>query len=262
MGFKELLDAGKLAAAVEAATAQVKAAPADMRARVTLFELLCFNGDWDRAEKQLDVIGAQSAQEELAVSAYKDVVSAERARAKVFKDGVQPLFPNEPPAWVHLHLEALRAGSAGKSADAAAALEKSEGARKPLAGAADGAKFASFRDGDDVLSPFLEVFTGGSRYTWLPLEMIESVELPAPVKLRDLLWIPAKIKLRSGPKGDGYVPVLYPGSSAHADEAVRLGRATDWMGDAPVRGAGQRTFYVDGADRGVLELRKVEFAAG
>jgi type VI secretion system protein ImpE len=57
---KELLDAGKLAGAIEAATAEVKANPTDVPRRTTLFELLCFAGDWDRAEKQIDVIGQQS----------------------------------------------------------------------------------------------------------------------------------------------------------------------------------------------------------
>jgi type VI secretion system protein ImpE len=96
---------------------------------------------------------------------------------------------------------------------------------------------------------------------WLPLAGIESLEMPAPTKLRDLIWIPVKIKLRDGPSGDGFVPVLYPGSAEHADEAVRLGRSTDWIGAGPVRGAGHRTFYLDDVDRGVLELRRVEFAA-
>jgi type VI secretion system protein ImpE len=159
-------------------------------------------------------------------------------------------------------VEALAAVRAGKPVDAAKLLEESEAARKPVGGSAGGVKFSAFRDGDDLLAPFLEVLAPGGRYVWLPLEMVQSLELTAPSKLRDLLWAPAKIRLRSGPSGDGYIPVVYPGSWEHADEAIRLGRRTDWVGDGPVRGAGQRVFYLDGNDRGLLELRSVEFSAG
>ena len=51
------LDAGNLSAAVDSALKLVKTNPTDATARTFLFELSCFAGDWDRAEKQLDVIG-------------------------------------------------------------------------------------------------------------------------------------------------------------------------------------------------------------
>ena len=65
---RELFDAGKLREAIDAATAEVKASPTDTRRRTFLFELLCFAGEWDRAEKQIDVIGQQSVQAALAVT--------------------------------------------------------------------------------------------------------------------------------------------------------------------------------------------------
>ena len=52
---KLLLDEGNLTGAVEAALANVKANPTDIPARIFLFELSCFSGDWERAARQLDV---------------------------------------------------------------------------------------------------------------------------------------------------------------------------------------------------------------
>ena len=57
---KGLLDAGNLTAAIEAATREVKAHPADVAARTFLFELLLFAGEWERALKQLDVVEADA----------------------------------------------------------------------------------------------------------------------------------------------------------------------------------------------------------
>ena len=54
---KALFDAGELGRAVEELLREVNANPADTTRRTFLFEWLCFTGDWDRAEKQLDVIG-------------------------------------------------------------------------------------------------------------------------------------------------------------------------------------------------------------
>ncbi len=59
------------------------------------------------------------------------------------------------------------------------------------------------------------------------------------------------------------MPAIY-GTLTGADDASRLGRRTDWVGEPPepVRGVGQRVFVVDG-DRevGVLELEQVTFGS-
>jgi type VI secretion system protein ImpE len=54
---KALFGAAKVEAASEEVTRQVKAHPADASHRTFLFELLCFAGEWDGAENQLDAIG-------------------------------------------------------------------------------------------------------------------------------------------------------------------------------------------------------------
>ena len=58
--------------------------------------------------------------------------------------------------------------------------------------------------------------------------------------------------------------MLYAGSSEHADDQVKLGRMTDWqaVGEGRRLGVGQRLFLIDGEDRGMLEVRDVEFEAG
>ena len=54
----QLFQAGKLNEAVQALNAEVRNHPEDSKRRIFLFELLCFSGEYDRAEKQLDVLGS------------------------------------------------------------------------------------------------------------------------------------------------------------------------------------------------------------
>ena len=47
MNAKQLLDEGRLGPAIDQLGQEVKAQPSDPRLRTSLFELLCFAGDWD-----------------------------------------------------------------------------------------------------------------------------------------------------------------------------------------------------------------------
>jgi type VI secretion system protein ImpE len=69
--------------------------------------------------------------------------------------------------------------------------------------------------------------------------------------------------VRNGPDGEVFLPALYAGSHADADDQIRLGRATQWRGDAgaPIRGVGQRVFLIGNEDRPILELESLTINA-
>ena len=69
---KPYLRAVSLAELFEQLTREVKSSPSNAELRIFLFELLCFDGDWDRAERQLDVIGHQSAQARVGVEGLSE----------------------------------------------------------------------------------------------------------------------------------------------------------------------------------------------
>ena len=76
---------------------------------------------------------------------------------------------------------------------------------------------------------------------------------------RDLLSAPAAEIADAA--GDVFLPVLYPGSHEHSDEAqCGLGRLTDWRGGegGPVLGVGLRTFLADDDPVTLPEWREVE----
>ena len=74
--------AGRLADAVTAALAEVKANPGDTARRVFLAELLCFTGEFERADRQLDVIGDQDPGAALGLALFRQLIRAAQARSE------------------------------------------------------------------------------------------------------------------------------------------------------------------------------------
>jgi len=257
---KELLDLGNLQGAIEAATADVKANPSDARRRTFLFELLCFAGEWDRAEKQIDVIGQQSVESALAVTVYRANILAERERTRLFRDGVAPHFLTEPPAYVDLHVEAIQKLRAGDTAGARATLDRAEEERPAISGKWNGEEFSDFRDYNDLTAAALELIVK-DKYTWLAYEHIRAIEIDPPRTLRDLIWVPARVEALDGTTGEVFIPATYFGSSTHSDDNVRLGRMTDWRAGANdiSEGLGLRLFLVGDEEQSVLDTRSIEF---
>ncbi len=259
---KALLDAGKLGEAIEELTREVKAHPADAARRTFLFEVLCFAGEWDRAEKQLDAIAHQNLKAEVGVQVYRNNLKAERDRRKLYSDGLQPHFLSEPPAYVDLHVAAINRLREGNLAEARATLDRAEEQRPALSGTFNGTPFEDFRDWDDILGPVLELILNG-QYTWLPFEQIKHMEISAPKTMRDLMWASARLESTDGTVGEVYVPTLYAGSHESQNDQVRLGRMTDWrrVSDDLSLAVGLRLFLVDGDDKPLFEARAVEFEA-
>lgn len=263
MTAKELFDAGKLSAAIDQLNQDIKANPRDSRGRIFLFELLCFAGDFERAERQLGTIAQLSGDVgvEMGSQVYKNLLEAEKSRARLFKLGGQPKFASKAPPYAGLHLAAITEVRENRPDKVEKLLEESASSRPAVKGHIDGQPFDDFRDCDDLLAPFLEVIAQKD-YLWLPFEDIKRIEIAAPKRLRDLIWISAKIETHERSLGEVFLPVLYRGSSEHSDETVRLGRMTDWrsIGEGTMLGAGQRIFLVDNTEHPILELRNIEFA--
>ncbi len=264
MSVERLLVEGMLDEAIRHLVAEVKAKPTDLARRTTLFELLGFAGEWDRAERQLDAIGHLDggALTVFGVHAYRGLLAAERKRAKLFAEGLRPRFLLDPPEAVATHLEALDLARAGRGDEARARIDAAA-AGPEIRGDADGEAFEGLRDADDLLGPVLEVFAPAG-YCWVPWEQVQFLEVPPPAGLRDLLWAPAKLASFDGQLGEVFLPCLYPGSAAEPDGAIRLGRVTDWR-EQPgglVRGAGRKLFLVGEEARTLQEIGTLQFWAG
>jgi len=229
MKARALLDEGRLSEAIESLGVELRSNPGDAQRRAFLFELLCFSGEYDRAEKHLDVLAAAGQKAAMGSLLYKSALHAERIRQQMFANGDFPHSSETLP---------------------------------PVTGTFNGRPFKTLTDADPRIGPRLELFAAG-QYTWLPLASIATVRMGAPQKLRDLLWAPAKILTAEGFKGQDLgevlLPVLAPRSGDSDDPAVRLGRATEWVRweDGTEAPLGQKLFLVDGEEVPILELREL-----
>ncbi len=231
MNARELFQAGKIADSIQALAAELRNDPTNVRSRTFLFELLCFMGELDRAEKQLDILSDLSKEAGMGTLIYRSAIQAERLRREMFDKKTFPQTVAEPPREAILN----------------------------------GTHFDTVEDADPRIGPRLEVFAAGS-YLWLPFAQIASIRIEAPKRLRDLIWIPAILK--TAPKyggldlGEVIIPALTPLAFRHPDDSVRLGRQTVWekLEDVAVP-AGQKLLLFDGEEFPILEVRSLEFPA-
>jgi type VI secretion system protein ImpE len=258
MSASDLFRAGQLQPAIDEQIKAVKANPADHACRLFLFELLAFAGDLDRARKQIEAVRYDAMELDSAVQSYRKLLDAEQARRRVFGEGIMPQFLVKPPEHLGKRLEAVNALRANRPAEAAALLAEASAAAPAVRGTLNGKPFAELRDCDDLFGPTLEVMAHGDYY-WLPLEQVESLAANPPKYPRDLIWLPARLEVRDGPAGDVFVPALYPGTQEQPDDALKLGRATDWKQaeGGPALGIGLRTFLCDEDAVGVLAVREL-----
>ena len=226
---KELFKAGKVREAVQALTAYLREHPADTAQRIFLFELLCFSGEFARAEKQLAVLADGNPDKERGAIVYYAALHAEKTRHDLFQ---KEEFP-------------------------------SDSAASP-SGTLNGQPFTEIRDADPDIGARLEVFAAGS-YVWLPFEHVASLEMESPRRLRDTLWAPAIVQaapsFRGKDLGEVLIPAMYPFSWRHENEDVWLGRLTEWSVDDQGREAptGQKMLLVDGEEFPFLEVRSLQF---
>lgn len=274
---QELFQLGKLSDAIDAALQTVKSDPSNTNARSFLVVLLCFAGDWERADRQLETLTRlhNGGNPDMALLAIRQLIRAEEARAAFYNDGAVPEFLQRPEGAARQVLQAsikIREGTDESLAEAVTDCDEAEMARQPLSVTwqsreHDARQTASdYRDLDDLLSPITETLTGNGDYYWVPNDQIVSMKFHAPTYPVDLLWRRVSLIVKDGPEADVYIPVTYFGSAASDDEALKLGRATDWVGgdesDAkgPVRGLGQRTLLIGEEDIPIMDLVEINFS--
>lgn len=262
---KTLLAAGRLAEAIEELNRTVRLSPSDATLRTFLFELLCFQGDLDRAAKQLGVIATQTNDmgTGLAVQGYRALLAAEAQRRAVFHGDALPKFITTPGAHVERYLLLLKKLGTAPADEIGAMLEQAEEESPAIGGERGGRPFTSFRDADDRVARVLEVFHGGE-YLWVPLDQVIQIDITPPKKLRELMWAQARLQVRGEPAGDVFIPTCYPDSYRHPNDNVKLGRLTEWeaLHDRMVLGQGQRVFLIDDEEVALLDLGRATFAAG
>jgi len=244
---RALLSQNRLDDAIAAQIEIVRAKPAEADQRALLAEFLCLAGQWERADKQLDLIGTQQPGLAVGVALFRQLIRGAIAREAVFLKGAVPEMLGGATEPLQATLAALLDLRDGSEESASATLKAAEAKRVSLSGTCDDKPFDDIRDGDDLTAGLLEVISSTGKYFWVPLDRVSELEFEKPKTLRERIWRQASLSVREGPDGIVYIPALYPLlPNRTLSVEARLGRLTDWeelKGGAMV-GIGVRTILI------------------
>lgn len=259
MQADDLLRVNDLAGARATLVDLVRRAPDDQRARMFLFELFCICGEWDKALNQLRAVAQLSPEAALLATVYGQVIAAERVRADAYA-GRTPFSVLVPSSdWIQLLAHGLTALAAGRRLEGEGLRDQAFDSALDTPGRLGDRAFGWVADADPRLGPSFEAVVSG-RWGLVPFEAVTAINTPGPESLRDLVWLPVEIALRSGQSAAAFIPARYPGTEAEPSGEVRLGRVTEWREDlAGERPVGQRVWTFDeGEDVSFLDLRRLE----
>lgn len=241
------------------AQSRVKAAPSDLAARSTLWQVFAARGERDRSRKQLDMLLSLDSTWAMEVQGCHSLLDAEGLRDEVFAGREPPVCLGQPPQWFAALAAALPLLAQGHVDAAVALWSQVREQAEPRSGSVNGVAFEWICDGDARLGPCIEVIAMG-RYVWVPFASLRGLKCEPPRELRDLIWLPAKLEVDDSGALDVFVPARYPG--AVSDEH-RLAQRTDWdqlSGDMYL-GQGQKCLSTDVDLTGLLDLRDLSIAA-
>lgn len=241
-GITAQLDSGNVAAAVELALAWVKAEPSSTEARRLLIDLLIIGGDFERADKQADILSKVSPDLALAMSLIRGRLRAANARAAWFLEGAVPAFPEGPTSRDQVAMELAVAERVGITHHVEAALSALTAISETSGMIVNGKSTETFRDADDRVPHALEVLCTNGSYMWVDFDLIEAVTFGEVKTVRDLAWRSTKLTLRDGSESEVVTCGTY--YATDQTDSHRLARSTDWveLAAGSIAGKGQKAF--------------------
>jgi type VI secretion system protein ImpE len=259
-GSDTLLRSGDLEGARAALIETVKRQPTDQSARMFLWQLMVVSGEWDKALVQLRSLSQMSGEAQMLATVYNQAIAAEKTRIEAYA-GRQPFSVLVASSgWIETLAQGLSALASGDAATGERLRDEAFDAAGDTLGVIDETSFTWIADADSRLGPCFEAIVAG-RWGLVPFEAVSWIKTKGPEDLRDVVWLPVEMMLRSGQSAAALLPARYPGSEA-GSAPVRLGRETLWdageTGDQP---AGQKLWTTDGGeDIGLLDFRQLAMA--
>lgn len=242
----ELFNAGKLREAITESNQVVASHPRDLKPRIVLAQLVCFTGDWERAQKvvdQLKSLDTDHAQAPL-VNFLNAMVMAEIQRRQVWLSGALPEFveaPGEVESKLLWAWNCRRSGEMDQFNEAMAFVQENA----PVCSLVrDSKSYEGLRDLDDMTAVIFEAHSIHGSHYWLPISQVEKLDVSPPTRPVDFLWNSARLTLRNGNEARMYFPGTYFHSFDQENDDFKLGRSTEWNAgeDGGDRGFGRKIF--------------------
>jgi type VI secretion system protein ImpE len=261
------LSTGNLAGAIDAATAAARSSPLAPEHRLVLAELLCFRGEFDRADKLVDAAMQMRSGPAPGLILFRQLLRGEVARQQFYDEGRVPEFRWEPGELERAALEAaveLRGGNVAAAAQVLqSAEERSPSSRRGSITLRTGESktFDGFRDLDDLEAHVVTAYAMNGKFFLFPWSRVKRLVFNDATTLRDRLWRAVTATFSDGEEAQAFVPCLYAGTWRESDDALRVGQGSDWrtLDGGITRGVGLRMFLAGEETPTILDLKEIEF---
>ncbi|MGR5235986.1 type VI secretion system accessory protein TagJ [Vibrio alfacsensis] len=256
--WKNALAEGKLTRALELLVNEIKLAPKDAGLRSSFIELLCIDGDLERADDQL-IKAIKLFPEYLSgASQLRHLVKAAQARKDFASASATAQFVNSDEEVNKLMIKLNLSLKNSEFDDGYKLSRNIEQVRKKKSFVQDDVTCDDIRDIDDRLGGHIELFSTAGNYFLVPMANIRELVIKTPVSLLESVWRPVEFDIDGLGEGEGHMPLTYIDSKT---DAQKLGRETDWqqLGDKELFvGLGQKCWLAGERALPICDLKVLE----
>ena len=185
----DLLRSGDIEGARAALVESVRTEPANITARMFLFQFLALTGEWDKARRQLTTIAQMSGEAQMLAMAYGQAIDAELERAQVFAGTVvaRQHVASDWGEWGHCGDQPLCQWPHFRGRRCARRCVRSGRPTRPATWMVK--QFEWIADADGRFGPCFEAIIAG-KYGLQPFDQVHRIKSDGPSDLRDILWYP------------------------------------------------------------------------
>lgn len=259
---QELFAQADLAGLHSQVATEIRTNPQLAEPRALFVQVLCLEGEWERAAAQADALLKLSPASALFCTTITRLIEAEQAREQVFAGTRAPEWSGAQPAYAADVCAALRAYGSGDTAAATAATLRVMDALEPAAATLDGdAPQPWLIDADARLTGVVEYLKDG-HYCLVAQSDIKSMELAAPSHPVELLWPHVSITLRNGEVLVGRTTGRYPLTGTAKEPKLLMMQESAWLetADNLYQGSGQHCWATEEGVVPLLTVSRITFA--
>jgi type VI secretion system protein ImpE len=253
--IEQMLQNGQLQEAIQFIEAYLKDDPMNVDFKSKHVELLCINGELERADKQLNFLVQKHPDFLIGAANLRQLIRAEQARQDFMVGKAVPqLF-----ATSDAHVEALmklRLAMTDAKEDISECANNLESARPQVSLMLSDKMTEEVRDLDDTVGGFVEIFGTDGEFYLAQLSEIDYINFKPVTSLLEMVWRRVDLAIKNGPSGEAHIPMVYAGSET---DAQKLGRETDWQEIATevMTGKGLKMWFADDNAVALNQISKI-----
>ena len=259
-----LFNQGNLKDALQQSNELVRDNPRSLEPRVLLAQLICFSGNWERAEKVINQLKVMDTEQEHAAltNLLDQMVTAEIQRQSVWLRGTVPEFAVEPDEATTKLLWAWNCRRERKLEEYSTSLQWVLDNSAEVNLKKDGQDVGVIRDLEDMTCTVLEAHSLYGSYYWLPLSTISKIEISKPTRPIDFLWNSARLKFTNDSEARMFLCGTYFPSFENGEDRFLLGRESEWRTDENDLefGLGRKLFVAGEDELTLFDFADVEFS--